>query len=225
MTDISDLITFNIFANCCMSSPRVILMENLLKSIDKNLNVDIEKIIINIYVDHHPFSERYDEYESNIRKLMDNLKIEKYNVFKTDGLSYSYRKSIENTTTPLLFQLEHDFIFLDTITHTLVELCNLMLRSEIKCLAFYRRRNYDLKTVTIDNCYFCLRAYPSNNPHILKIDEARERLKYIRFIKGSSRGIEYELNRTGLFTLNHVYGKENHKPTISHTDGRTNDHV
>jgi hypothetical protein len=170
---------------------------------DKQLNTlksfyDIFKInsIIKTYIfcDEKPLSKikgkielynknKYDdykipgcEYESNLK----NINFLKDATFiKTSSLCEGYKKAIDLCVTKYLFFLEHDWIFLDNINHTLEELIELMNNNnEINCILFNKMNNVVLDCQKIYNSKsykipLCLTNRQSNNPNILRVKHSK----------------------------------------------------
>lgn len=225
MTEIHDIVTINIFTNCCNSSPDSILIKKLLESMQSVFKIDLKNFAINVMVDHHPHSDRYDAYITDIENNLKTFGIHKFMIHKTEGLSFSHQKSIEVTKTPLLLQLEQDHIFNSNINHSLLDLCNVLTQNEdVQCIQFGRLKknsktqHFGLEETEENGIKFCKTKYISNIPHLIKMDNVKERMKYVKFVVGSWRGIEYEVSNAKLFT-NHLYGPINHLATTSHTDG------
>ena len=98
-------------------------------------------------------------------------------LIKTQSLCDGYKKAIELCKTPYLFFLEHDWIFLSNITHSLSDLTNLMNdHNDINCILFNKMYNIPSNDQTIQ--YFnysvplCLTNRQSNNPNLLRIEHA-----------------------------------------------------
>ena len=114
------------------------------------------------------------EYEDNLFAL-DLLKHAE--LIKTQSLADGYKKAIELCKTPYLFFLEHDWLFLNNIEHSLSDLTNLMnVHNEINCILFNKRYNKPSNDQTMQ--YFnysvplCLTNRQSNNPNLLRIEHA-----------------------------------------------------
>lgn len=190
------------------------------------------------------------EYEDNLL----NLKLLKHaDLIKTQSLCDGYKKAIELCKTPYLFFLEHDWIFLKNITHTLSQLTTLMdQHSEINCILFNKMHNtpFDFQTIDYKNYTIplCLTNRQSNNPNLLRIDHALNvRYKLIKnegctvhpsikykfpsglVLPSHCGGIECELceycNSDERIKIlgTYIYGYVNMDPTIVHTDGCNRD--
>jgi len=225
MSKLEETITFNIFSNCCVSTPNAFLIDMLLKSIEVAFKITLNDIVINVFIDHHPHSDRFDAYVENIKTVLCNHNVKNFSINRTEGLSYSHAESIKLTKTPILFELEHDHTFNTNIKHSLMDLCNVLLNNnEVECIQFGRLKknnatqHFGLTQVIVDNIPFCKTKYISNIPYLIKMENAMERIKHVKFVKASWKGIEYELTQTNLF-LNHLYGKINYPATITHSDG------
>ncbi len=98
-------------------------------------------------------------------------------LIKTQSLCDGYKKAIELCKTPYLLFLEHDWIFLPNIIHSLSDLTNLMNQhNEINCILFNKLYNipYDYQTIQYFNYSvpLCLTNRQSNNPNLLRIEHA-----------------------------------------------------
>ena len=146
------------------------------------------------YNDYTIPGKKYEECLKNI----DLLKHSKF--IKTQGLCDGYKKAIELCNTKYLFFLEHDWIFLKNITHTLTELTKIMDdNKEINNILFNKKSNdsqiYDSQIYkSIDlQIPLLLTNRQSNNPNMLRLSHAKEiRTKLIKNTECSVHpGIEY----------------------------------
>lgn len=127
-----------------------------------------------VYNDYSIPGNRYIEKLKNIN-LLKHAKI-----IKTQGLCDGYKKAIELCKTPYLFFLEHDWVFLDNITHSLQDFVDIMNKNkEINCILlnkmknlpkhhqkFYKSKQYDIPLLLTNR--------QSNNPNILRIEHAKK---------------------------------------------------
>jgi len=117
------------------------------------------------------------EYETNLK----NINLLKHATFiKTNSLCEGYKKAIELCDTKYLLFLEHDWVFLNNINHTLEDLIELMnSNNEINCILFNKKNNNESKTQKFYNSKsyeipLCLTNRQSNNPNILRTSHAKE---------------------------------------------------
>lgn len=164
--------------------------------------------------------EVYDDYSIPGNKYIENLKninlLKDAKFIKTQGLCDGYKKAIELCKTPYLFFLEHDWVFLDNITHSLQDFVNIMHENEeINCILFnkmnnlpkdyqkfYKSKQYDIPLLLTNR--------QSNNPNILKIEHAKK-IRY-PLIKNTGcsvhPGIEYYYNINDMKIPNYCGGIE-----------------
>lgn len=192
----------------------------------------------------------YKKIGKNYENKLKNIKLLQHSkLVKTTSLCDGYKKAIEMCKTPYLFFLEHDWIFLNNITHTIDDLIKCMDKySEINCILFNKKSNKILQNQNVKETKYeiplCLTNRQSNNPNILRIKHAKEvRTKLINSngcsihkgiefyydmksfkIPNYCGGIECELteycNQNNIYKLGtYLYGKLNYSPTIIHTDG------
>lgn len=222
-------ITFNIFTNCCLSTPSIKLMKMMIESLEDSFNIKIKNYPVNIFIDPNPYLDRYDSYLNNIKKYINSKNILCF-FYKTEGLSYSYYKSIEVSKTKVLFQIEHDWYFVKKrIKHKLSDIVNILNdNDQIKHIRFNKRNNINSKSdgiiteIKVNNISLCKTRFPSNNPHICKLSEMIKRKEYIKLQQGA-KGIEENFIscREGfLRTGNYIYMGLNYPRTISHTNGK-----
>lgn len=206
-------IELNIFTNCHKSSPDTSIVKNTYDSFVNTFG----KIQTTVYMDIHPYVDNAAEYYKNLKEIFPD-------VISTTSLSDGYVKSIKNSDSDYLFQLENDWSFNDNINHSLEQIINFM--SAIGCyhFRFNKRDNiragWDIRMVESEfmGIKFCASNNISNNPHVINRKKyLNEFLDIIQVVPGS-KGIEENLNKHKLTTC--IYGGENYKNTITHTDGR-----
>lgn len=217
--ELSQLITLNIFTNCCKSAPDTSVMKICVDSFKEQFKIDITNISVNVFIDPNPSPEKYDEYVKNIKEYFN--KCNNLNIYKTDGLSYSYIMSIDIAKTPILFQLEHDWQF-KKIDFSAEHLTRVMMKYGLPYVKFLRHSSdipmYDFKNY--DGIFITKCAYPNNWPHMISIEEGMRRRPYIKTRAGSS-GIEYSILTAGI-TKDHNYLCQINEENIIHIDGREN---
>lgn len=207
-------IELNLFTNCHRSSPDIGIVKNTYDSFVKTFG----EIQTTVYMDIHPFVDNAAQYYKNLKAIFPD-------VISTTSLSDGYVKSIKNSDSDYLFQLENDWHFnTENINHSLEQIINFM--SVVGCyhFRFNKRSNviagWDkmMNESEFMGIKFCASNNLSNNPHI--IDRKKylsDFMDYIKIVPGS-KGIEEQLNRYGLSTC--IYGGHGHAATINHTDGR-----
>lgn len=210
----SSLIALNVFTNARVEAPFTNVLERTLASFHETFG-DVNDTTI--YYDPHPYVEHAIEYRKNLNKLG-------YPVIETTGFAHGYLRSIFESDTKYLFQLEDDWSF-HNISHPLHELTTLMGENSIPHLRFSRhspvKENYpnkwasygtekqwgDIKYIETDNV--------SNNPHIIDRQHYVEnRLQYIDPTQGASFGVEENMTSKGLVSCQ--YGGWEHPPTLTH---------
>lgn len=219
-------ISLCVYTNCtsCNSSDTRLLTKTLQSFIEC---FDIKSISdIVIYCDPHPNINQYETYikqVKDIQKMFENIP---FRILKTKSLSDGYYKSIINSKTKYIFQLEHDWIFLkQNILHTLDDILNEMEQFEIPYMRFNKRKNVIcgsdlyLEEIKLQKFSVCKTPNMSNNPHIINRDfyYSNNYHKAIK-IKHGSKGIEEELQAK--YQNGYIYGGLNNEPTISHLDGK-----
>jgi len=213
-------ISLNIFTNCTTSKSKMTVIERTYKSFIDTF----EKIPVTVWCDPNPNKFQCNEYIAELRKVFPIVN-------KTQSLSDGYVKSIINSTTDYIFQLEWDWQFRsDLICHSLTEIMDCMSSVGIYHLRFNKRANVKdgwEKNVNLAQyshtgpgytIQYCTTNVLSNNPHII------DRKKYIGGlisrikVKPGSLGIEEELSRKDLTGA--IYGKINYPACVIHSDGR-----
>ena len=170
-------------------------------------------------MDKNPCFQYAESYKKNLLKYFDT-------VIDTNSLSHGYIKSVIRAKTEFIFQLEHDWIFNNNISHSLEMIVDAMKKYKLYHLRFNKRENivstWDKKMIEKGDELFkyCITNNLSNNPHIIN------KRKYVDLVKRKiikkstgSLGIEHEL-------LKHpdledaIYGPAGNPATVTHTDGR-----
>ena len=214
-------VDLNIFTNCTEKySDDGFLLGNTLNSIIEIFGTEHINDV-RIFVDPEPCPDKLEIY---MGKVSDVVPFE-HDFVVTDGLADGYIKSTEICQSDYLFQVEHDWRFLPTITHDLGFLVNCMRKTGMEHLRFNKRYNVhavneNLIEIEVDGCKFCKTTKRSNNPHI--IDRVSYLEKWNNIIDTSNTpkradGIENQM--VGL--TGYIYGPFNHPTQIFHTDGRS----
>ena len=223
-------VTIAFMTNYTLDIPNISKQELTINSFYKIFN---QNTILNtfIFCDEKPLSqiegpiylyngEVYNDYTIPGKKYEENLKnieLLKHSTFvKTNGLCDGYKKAIEMCNTKYLFFLEHDWIFLENITHSLSQLVELMddnneisnilfnklSNTETSFQKFYTSKNFDIPLLLTNR--------QSNNPNLLRIEHANK-IRY-PFIKNSGcsihPGIEFYYNINNMKLANYCGGIE-----------------
>lgn len=207
-------IELHYFTNSTINAPSVEIISKSFASFKSIFNDDI---LITIWCDPNPNTNKFFEYLKNLRKHFSNVRI-------CSSLSDGYVSAIKESKTEFLFMVEHDWIFNDNINHSLTDILYHMEEEKLWYLRFNQRRNEiknsdkDLKQKNHENFYYCLTKNISNNPHIIN------RKTYIKkalpkiIVSRGSLGIEEHLMNKDLEGA--IYGHLFYDATISHLDGR-----
>lgn len=219
-----DLITINLFTNSTLNnSPYTGMIRETLESFYKYLKID-KKVKLNIFIDPNPNVQCFEKYKHNIEDYLKNNNYN-YEIFITTSLVNGYIMSIENSTTPVLLQIEHDWILNSSlIEHRCNDFIKLIMEHNIEHLRFNKRINQEqmwdhkLRQITLNNIQLCKTTCRSNNPHFLLREKYLDLIKFMNPNAKGSEGIEIEItNRTD---GGYIYGGLNLKNTIVHIDGR-----
>ena len=223
-------VTIAFMTNYTLDIPNIEKQKKTIESFYNNLKIT-KKLETFIFYDEKPLSkiegkitlfnkEVYDNYSIPGNKYIEKLKninLLKHATFiKTQGLCDGYKKAIELCKTPYLFFLEHDWVFLDNIKHSLQNFVNIMDKNkEINCVLFnkinnspiyyqkfYKSKQYDIPLLLTNR--------QSNNPNILRIEHAKK-IRY-PLIKNTGcsvhPGIEYYYNINNMKIPNYCGGIE-----------------
>jgi hypothetical protein len=207
-------IELHIFSNSTLHSPSTTLLAETYRSL-----IDVFKIEIpvKVWCDPNPNTKKSEEYIKNIQKIIPNVEL-------TESLSDGYIKAIKSSKSDYLFMVEHDWLFLPTIKHTLEEILFDMENKDLWFLRFNKRHN----TVKATDKWlkegkgryigYCETPSLSNNPHIINRKVYIERaLQYIKISKGSV-GLEERFTKEEITGF--LYGPLKYPNTIEHLDGR-----
>lgn len=207
-------IKLNIFTN---SSSHPELFEILMKTY-KSAIATFGEMPVTVWHDPHPNIARADEYHAQLCEAFEDVRV-------TRGLADGYLQSLD-TEAEYLFQLEHDWIFNDSITHTLAQILEAMDAEKICYMRFNMRQNIvqlgDKTLAEFDFCGVPMLETPgfSNNPHI--INRKLFRKHYKRFLNcwGGPHGIEECIDKARVKSKRYIYGFHGMKAAITHLDGR-----
>tara|TARA_E500000178_G_scaffold246615_1_gene243218 strand:+ start:4918 stop:5751 length:834 start_codon:yes stop_codon:yes gene_type:complete len=187
-------ITIAFMTNYTLDIPNISKQYNTIKSFYNTFKIN-DNIQIYIFCDEKPLSNitgKIELYNNNVYydytipglEFENNLKnIEYFKnaiLIKTNGLCDGYKKAIDICKTNYLFFLEHDWLFLNNINHSLQEIINFMdYNNEINCILFNKLNNINLPFQKIYNTKeynipLCLTNRQSNNPNILRISHAKK---------------------------------------------------
>lgn len=227
MSVLSRKVDLNIFSNCTkLNSSDDTVIKSMFKSWTSIFNISAINNV-NIFIDPQPNESMYGQYSRSVKEYFLKEDIQ-CTVHKTNGLADGYIKSVNICETDYIFQIEHDWIFLDTIKHTLSEILECMIMENIEHLRFNKRKNVNavnerLCEVEINGIKLCRTTKRSNNPHV--IDRGSYMNKWNDYIDLSNTpkradGIENKLvGQTGF-----IYGGILYPQQIKHTDA-TNERV
>lgn len=223
-------LTLCIYTNCTdFNSGDSSLLANTVNSFDSvfSINDYIEEIFV--FLDPNPNTSNLRIYQNSIFEFFNSRRFPTVKFIVTDSLSRGYLNSLNFAKTKYLFQLEHDWEFIQVnIRHNLEDIVKMMYFNNLKYLRFNKRDNivagldFLMEELPVHDSPIkvCKTNNISNNPHII------DRERYIsdgihKMIKLSklSFGIEEELTKKLAFT-GVVYGPKFHPATIRHTDGK-----
>jgi hypothetical protein len=225
------MIDLNIFTNCTkFNSDTCYLISKTLDSWCKifgknNINE------IHIYIHSEPNKEKYNVYYNAVNDYFSKFG-KPYIIQKTNGLADGYVQSTHDSKTEYIFQLEHDWIFCDTITHSLKDILDAIKSKNIEYFKFNKRINgdrpkhkEDMVEENINDIPFCkiTKGYRSNNPHIIHRETYLNKWnkKIIEWPKRhGADGIEQMFR--SLRAGGYVYGRYRHQPSIKHFNGKVN---
>lgn len=135
---------------------------------------EIELYNKNKYVDYKIPGE---EYKNNLK----NIELLKHAIFiNTYSLCDGYKKALSLCKTKYLFFLEHDWVFLPNISHSLKNLIECMDKNnEINNILFNKQSNIQTQNQRIYNSKkydipLLLTNRQSNNPNLLRIEHAKK---------------------------------------------------
>lgn len=209
-------ISLHIFTNCCKQYP----LDKLLQTYESFCST-FGKITPTIWIDPHPKKDTFKKYVADLTSAGFN------NLHKCNSLSHGYIKAIQNSTSDFCFMLEHDWIFLPVIKHSLSEIIEVMNNKGLYHFRFNKRSNKlhhrtdrTLRQFDYNGISYCITPFLSNNPHIIN------RKSYMQFIKSSliqirpkSHGIEEIISRHPK-TQGAIYGVMGHPQAVQHLDAR-----
>lgn len=207
-------IELHIFTNSTISSPSTAMIEETLRSFKEIFSIDMQPTV---WCDPNPNIEKSQEYLTDLKKIFSKVN-------QTTSLSDGYSKAVKESSFDFLFMLEHDWKFLDTITHSLNDIVEVMNEEHIVHLRFNKRSNIskkfdkDLKEIKHKKMPYCLTNGVSNNPHIINRKKYLETALQFIVVREKSFGIESELSNRGIKAA--IYGSENYPATILHKDGK-----
>jgi len=207
-------VELHVFTNCIPSAPSTALVERLYASFSKTFL----PLPVCCWCDRHPNEERFSEYFGRVRGLFPRA-------HATESLSDGYVKAIQQSQADYLVMLEHDWVFRDTVRHSLNTILQAMRKHQICHLRFNQRTNIVagedrwLREVEDEDWKHCETEHLSNNPHIIDRRQYVERLLSQIAVRPGARGIEERLSHRG--NIGAIYGGLGHRQTIFHLDGKT----
>lgn len=207
-------IQLHIFTNATVSAPDTNLIHQTYQSFVTKFGSDLET---QVWCDPRPNISAASQYVDNLRSYFDQ-------VHETTGLSDGYTQAVRGSRAEYLFMLEHDWLMLDTISHGLSEIIQVMKERGLLHLRFNKRvnagRKCDVGLVEVehDSMPYCVTNFLSNNPHIIDRQQYLDRAIQFITVREKSFGIEKDLTRGGFQGA--IYGPINHPATICHLDGK-----
>lgn len=208
----SSRVELHMFTNAIPSAPSTKVIEDSYASFVKTFGYAIPKV----WYHPHPNVKSANKYRERLEKIFPG------NVTDTLSLSDGYIKAVKSSSADFLFMLEHDWVFLDNILHTIEDIVLVMQENNIYHLRFNKRKNeavgcdkyIEEKTFRVPVCFTtCL----SNNPHIINRRlYSNYALPFLKKSKGS-QGIENNISNIGL--IGAIYGTEGYAKTVNHLDG------
>ena len=209
------LIELHLFTNSTVNSPSTTHIEETYQSFLDTFKANMK---ITVWCDPNPNTNFSKEYSEKLSKLFPK-------VVPTVSLSDGYTKAVRSSDCDFLFMLEHDWIFLPTITNTLEEILDQMQDDKIMHLRFNKRQT----VVKLSDKFltekkgksfsYCVTPSVSNNPHIIARKlYSKKALKYLQSTNGS-KGIE-EVLSSQKEILGAIYGPLDYPKTCEHINGR-----
>ena len=209
-------VELNIFTNSTKSSPSTKIIVRTYKSFCETFGV-IEPAV---YCDANPNVEKFHEYFDELKKIFPK-------VIQTVSLSDGYIKSIKDSCSDFILQLEGDWEFdNNVIKHSLDEILEVMEADNIYHFRFNKRQNlvagWDkyMRECTAGNGFkYCRTNNLSNNPHIIDRQFYLENMmQHIKMLPGP-KGIEEQLNAVGKYE-SCLYGGFGAFKSVDHLDGK-----
>jgi hypothetical protein len=159
--------------------------------------------------DYKPVCEEY------IKNLKNIPEFENAHFIHTKSLCDGYKQVLRLCNTPYLFFLEHDWIFLPNITHTLEDLMlYLDNHQEINCILFNKFKNIKFPFQSVQQLEHeipvCLTSRQSNNPNLMRVDHALKVKDVLINENGCSvhPNIEFKYSVNGFLLPNYCGGIE-----------------
>jgi len=211
-------IELSLFTNCTRSAPKIDIIKRTYESFEKTFG----KIPMKIYIDKHPYDQEYSQYKENLKHIF------QCEIIDVQSLSDGYIRSINESSADYLFQLEHDWIFLDNIYHSLEQIMEVMKTDKQYHFRFSKHENRivpelmkwqtimtemecnGMKYVKTDNL--------SNNPHIIDRKFYKENMMNKIELSTGSKGIEENITKKGFVGCQ--YGGIGYPKTIQHLQGK-----
>jgi hypothetical protein len=187
-------VTIIFTTNYTLDIPNIDKQQKTIESFYDTFKIS-EKLPTFIFCDEKPISEikgeielfngsKYSDYKIPGDDYINNLKnielLKEATIIKTNSLCDGYKQALSLCKTKYLFFLEHDWVFLNNITHNLTELTDIMDKNnEINCILFNKLSNIQLDFQIFYNSKnyeipLLLTNRQSNNPNLLRVDHAKK---------------------------------------------------
>lgn len=208
-------VELHLFTNSTISAPSTQMIERTYASFIKQFGA-VGKV--SVWCDTHPNIEQSQAYIENLKKIFAQT-------HQTQSLSDGYVQAIQQSNSEFLFMLEHDWEFIDGITHKLNTILDVMREQKILHMRFNKRANIakksdrDLQQISHAVMPYCTTKFLSNNPHIINREDYIQRALPLIHVREKSFGIEKDLSVADL--LGAIYGPKDHPATVCHIDGKT----
>jgi hypothetical protein len=207
-------VELHIATNATDLAPSTLMVEVCYESFTRLLG----RLHPTVWLDPHPCRDRAEEYAGRLRSLG-------WAVFMTGSLHQSQRSAIEHATAPFLFFLEHDWLFVGNIAHTIDQILQAMDAAKLNYLRLNQRANRVkatdrwLKPREALGVPYLLTPSLSNNPHILRVETYRRYLAAGWLDRKFRGGFEQALpGHRGI--VGAIYGAIGDPPAVWHINGR-----
>jgi hypothetical protein len=209
-------IELHVFTNSTVNAPSTNIIQKTTSSLEEMFK---KKLTTTVWCDPNPNTAQSSQYISELKNIYPTVEI-------SNGLADGYLQAVKSSESDYLFMVEHDWLFLPSITNTLDEIIVDMEINNLWYLLFNKFHNFAPSHhapvgdfVRGQHIDFYPTARISNNPHIINKNFYIENaIGYIKPERGGALGIEQELTASPL--VGSVYGSQNTTATVYHIDGR-----